>query len=300
MSNAADPLAPIEGAGFDQVYAERIEPEIQRLEAARQKAMCRLLIIGGIAFAAAALENVAGLDVRIVLATAVIGAIVAYMPLAQLGAMSKRAVVQALCSAIDVTYAESAFEPPDYNAFIQLKLLPPPTSKRFEDHFSGRAGDAAFALCEAVLEQGSGKNMRVVFRGQIFQLITQKRRLATTVILRDSGWLDHFECPPGLKKVGLEDPEFEKLFEVFGADQVEAREIITPTFMQHLVEMERAYAGAHLRCAFVGPDVLIAIEGPNRFETGALLSNLAGRARAQAVVRDLQAVFRLMTQVQAL
>ena len=273
-----------------------------RLETARQKAMRRLLIVGGIAFAAAALESIAGLDPRIVVATAIIGGILAYMPLAQLGSMSKRAVVQALCSAIDVTYTESGFEPPAYNSFIQLGLLPPPTSKRFEDHFSGRAGDAAFALCEAVLEQGlPRKDMQVVFRGQIFQLITQKRRLATTVILRDTGWLDHFERPPGLKKVGLEDPDFEKLFEVFGSDQVEAREILTPTVMQHLMELERVYAGAQLRCAFVGTDVLIALQGPNRFETGALLTNLAGRAAHRGVVvRDLQAVFRLMTMIQTL
>ena len=49
--------------------------------------------------------------------------------------------------------------------------------------------------------------------------------------------------PPGLRKVGLEDPHFEKIFEVFGDDQVEARAILTPVFMEELVALETAYAG---------------------------------------------------------
>ena len=52
--------------------------------------------------------------------------------------------------------------------------------------------------------------------------------------------------------MGLEDPTFNKAFAVFGSDQVEAREILTPTFMQQLVDLESAYSGAHLRYAFTG------------------------------------------------
>jgi len=40
-----------------------------------------------------------------------------------------------------------------------------------------------------------------------------------------------------MKRVGLVDPVFEKIFEAYGTDQVEARYLLTPTFMQRLVRL---------------------------------------------------------------
>ena len=73
-------------------------------------------------------------------------------------------------------------------------------------------GEVEFALCDATLTQGSGKERHTVFRGQIFRLTLPRKRLSTTVVLRNSGWLNRFECPPGLKPVGLEDPKFNQAF----------------------------------------------------------------------------------------
>jgi len=86
---------------------------------------------------------------------------------------------------------------------------------------------------------------------------------------------------------------------VFGSDQVEAREILTPTFMQRLVDLETEFAGAHLRCAFRGPQLLIALEGRNRFEIGGMFSTLVDRSRVEGIAHDLEQVFKLIDEFAA-
>jgi len=284
----------LEGAGFDQLYGSQIEPELTRLETNRRTAFRWFLIIWIVGLIPLALEYGAHWDFRILIATLAVVGIAAYAPLARVGDASKQAVIATLCAPLGVTYAEKKFEPPTFDSFLDLNLLPKPTSKTFEDHFAGTRGDFTFELCEATLTEGSGKSEHTVFHGQIFRIGTPRRLLGTTVVLRDSGWLDRFECPSGLKKVGLEDPTFERIFEVFGSDQVEARVILTPTFMQQLVDLETAYAGQHIRCGFVGGDLLIAVEGKDRFEIGSMFSTLVNRARVEGIAKDLEAVFRMI------
>ena len=295
MATADDTITDLlEGAGFDRLYGSQIEPELTRLETNRRKALGYFLLIWAVGLVPLVLEFAAHWDFRIVLATLVLVGIAAYAPLARVGDASKQAVIATLCAPLGIAYAEKKFDPPAFDDFLNLNLLPKPSDKSFEDHFAGTRGDFTFELCEATISQGSGKSRHTVFHGQIFRIATPRRLLGTTVVLRDSGWFDRFECPAGLKKVGLEDPVFEKVFEVFGSDQVEAREILTPTFMQQLVDLESAYAGQHIRCGFEGADLLIAVEGKDRFEIGSMFSTLVNRARVEGIARDLEAVFRMI------
>jgi hypothetical protein len=159
-----------------------------------------------------------------------------------------------------------------------------------------RRGSVDFAICEATLHQGSGKSRHVVFSGQLFRLVTPRRLASTTVVLRNTGWLKQFECPSGLRAVGLEDPTFNQAFAVFASDQVESREVLTPVFMQQLVDLESAYAGGHIRCAFSESELLIALEGPNRFEIGSMFSSLVDRSRVEGIARNIEQVFKMIDE----
>jgi hypothetical protein len=197
-----------------------------------------------------------------------------------------------------VTYQLSGAAAPDFDDFLRLRLLPRPDDKAFQDFFAGRRGAVDFAICEANLAQGSGKNRHVVFHGQLFCLTTPRRLGSTTVVLRNTGWFKSFECPPGLAVVGLEDPNFNRTFAVFGSDQVEAREILTPAFMQELNNLESVYQGAHIRCAFDQAMLLIALEGSNRFEIGSMFSSLVDRSRVESIARNIDQVFKLIDEFQ--
>jgi hypothetical protein len=299
---------PLEGAAFDDVYEAKIKPELVKCEAQRQKALLIFVIAiaGGAVVDALEFMLAPGTGgpwpirtLQIAFGTTLAAAVVGYLPLAAVARRAKVAVVQALCVPLGVTYQLAGGAAPEFDDFLRLRLLPKPDEKTFQDFFSGRRGKVDFAICEANLSQGSGKNRHVVFHGQLFCLSTPRRLGSTTVVLRNTGWFKNFECPSGLAAIGLEDPTFNRTFAVFGSDQVEAREILTPAFMQELNDLESVYRGAHIRCGFDQAMLLIALEGPNRFEIGSMFSSLVERSRVETIARNIDQVFKLIDQFQA-
>jgi hypothetical protein len=299
-----DVLDTLTGGSFDDVYTREIEPELRLREADRRKALGTFAIV---MFAGVLLVVIESLvtsswthgrtaipDPRVWAFTLALAGVIGYLPVMGVAQAAKVDVLGALCKPLGVAYELNGFEAPAFQKFLDLHLLPKPDGKAFEDHFTGQRGGRAFELCEATLTQGSGRGRSTVFQGQLFKIAFPKTFDAVTVVLRDSGWLNRFECPPGLAKVGLEDPKFEHTFEVFGSDQVEARAILTPSFMEEILALEAAYAGEHIRCAFVEGDLLIALQGKDRFEIGSMFSSLVDRGRVEAIARDLAAVFKLI------
>jgi hypothetical protein len=305
----APPGDPLEGATFDAIYDAKIKPELERREAERRTAIKTfgVALLGGLV--AVALENymtpsLTGgrahfADPRIEIATMVLAAVLGYLPLAKVAKRAKVAILESLCALLGVDYQLVRPDPPFYNACQALKLLPQANDRAFQDFFGGQRDGVEFELCQASLHEGSGRDRHLVFSGQLIRLGQARRLSSTTVVLRNAGWLNRFECPPAMKPVGLEDPAFNKTFAVFGSDQVEAREILTPTFMQQLDEMDGAYAASHIRCAFTETELLVVIECPPQFEIGGMFSSLVDRGRAERIARRLEQVFKLIDAFRA-
>lgn len=294
---------PLTGDALQRLYDDQIKPELEKREVDRKAAMQTFRVIIGAGIALVVMES--GLtheltrshsfipDPRIWIVTLVGAVILAYLPLMGVAAKAKVGVIEAFCGPLGMTYSPKG-EFSLFSTMQNLRLLRHPDDTTFDDHFAGVRANCAFELCEATLTKGSGKNRSLVFQGQLFRIAFPRKFLGVTVVLRDSGWLNHFECPSNLSKVGLEDPHFEKIFEVFGSDQVEARAILTPAFMQRFVDLESAYGGQHMRYAFTDGDLLIAIEAPSKFEIGGMFSTLVDRKRVESIAHDIGAVFQLI------
>jgi hypothetical protein len=65
------------------------------------------------------------------------------------------------------------------------------------------------------------------------------------------------------KRVVLESPEFERLYDAYG-DQIEARKLLTPRLQEALVRL-RAYLGRPVWGAVRGGDLWLLVEGRDRF-----------------------------------
>ena len=90
----------------------------------------------------------------------------------------------------------------------------------------------------------------------------------------DAGALNFFKKLGQMGKtqrVKLEGPVFEKAFEVYSTDQVEARFILTPDFMERLIGLERTFKGRQVRCAFSGGCMYLCCEGKNLLEPGSMV-----------------------------
>ncbi|MEM7519090.1 MAG: DUF3137 domain-containing protein [Planctomycetota bacterium] len=157
-------------------------------------------------------------------------------------------------------------------------------------------------MAEAKLtdRRGSGKNRRTVtvFDGVFVLFTVAKSFSGKTVIRRDAGLFNPFQSPfGGLERIALEDPVFEKRFEVYGTDQVEARTLLTTSFMERLEGLARALYGKQLQAAFYDDRLLIMLScSNNRFEP----SVSSGASLKSDLIRFERDIMRLLAMADQL
>jgi hypothetical protein len=137
-----------------------------------------------------------------------------------------------------------------------------------------------------------------VFRGQIIRMTFPKKFLGTTVVRRDAGIFSGLMgLGSKMERVGVADPTFEKTFDIWSTDQVEARYLVHPVLMQRLLDLERNFEGKRLRCGFQDGEVVIAIEGGDKFEVGDMKKPLTEPAMARAIVDELRTIMLLIDDI---
>lgn len=304
-------LASLDEAGFQQLYKERIEPGFVAAEPERVAAVTtfnnRVAATAPIVLAASIgsyfiwHEPIATFFVFVFFA--VFACAFAYTKLAGVGERVKLATLTAIAEAIGVKYTPSLlFDPPALGRLQGMKLIGGFDRSNFEDWFSGTYDDASFDLYEAHLERETRDDKgrtsySTVFRGQIIRLTFPRKFLGRTIVRRDAGIFNAFGGGEGLQRVGLGDSAFEKAFEVYSTDQVEARFLVHPVLMERLLALEESFRGDKLRCAFEWGELLIAIEGGNLFEPGDLFKPLPDPARARRIVEEIGKVMGVMDSV---
>jgi Protein of unknown function (DUF3137) len=224
--------------------------------------------------------------------------------LAQLGRETKQMLVEPVVREFGMTYELAPAAPADILRLRDLGLVPSWDRATFEDKLSGQRQNAPFEFFEAHLEDerrttdSRGNTRRewvTVFRGQCLVARFPKPFNGVTKVERDHGAMNFFaKLGQGMPKVKLEDPLFEKAFEVYGTDQIEARFILTPDFMERLLKLEKTFEGKQLRCAFQGGEMLLCVEGKNLFEPGSMYIRMDDLSRVQDMLHDFAAVFLLI------
>lgn len=291
------------GENFEAMYAARIAPELANREAARKEAVRRHNLALGVGLAVSVVALIIG-NMR----QAESGALVLFggAPIAaawfygrwelrKVAKDVKTVLMNAIAAHAGLRFSEAVPTPPAFDTFMQRRLLPRYTRKTFEDLIEGERAGCAFQLYEAHLQErrqsGRSSTMVTVFRGQLVRIAFPTAFHGTTVVLRDAGMFNFAKgAGSDLKRVGLVDPVFEKAFEVFGSDQVEARYLLTPTFMERLLELERELEGSKLRAAFTGGDLLIAVEGGDMFEAGSMFETLHDPERARRIMGEIETI----------
>jgi hypothetical protein len=95
-------------------------------------------------------------------------------------------------------------------------------------------------IVELKLDSGSGKNKQTVFDGLLVTIDLPRDTHAITAVISDAGDFGNFAermGKSGRQRVRLEDPVFEKVYEVYGTDQIAARALLHPAFMERLLAL---------------------------------------------------------------
>lgn len=101
----------------------------------------------------------------------------------------------------------------------------------------------------------------LAFDGHLIQIDMPKSFSGITVVTRDAG-IGQAKTHNTLKKVGLVDPVFERIFEVYGSDQVESRALLSPDLMQEIVNLESITHGKSIEFGFIAGQLLIKLNKP--------------------------------------
>ncbi len=295
--------------GFSSYFVKELLPLLEIGERRRKKAISKIkqhvpvmvLLLGiGIALLWWKLKIIQLIVFAIFGGGAGIAAYVGYV-LKDVKAETKQNLVSGICSYVGLTFSERVFDPPDLAPLIDNGLLPKRYDRvSFEDQMSGNAHGADFEAVECHMEReeksDNNKKWVTVFRGSLMVIDFHRKFLGRTVVLRDKGFLNRKQ-KSGMKRVGLVDPKFEKIFEAYGTDQVEARYLLTPDFMQQLVDLEDSVDGKNIRFAFLEGLLVVAVETPNRFEAGSMFKPLTDQERTQKILDEIGAVYDVVDGV---
>lgn len=207
-----------------------------------------------------------------------------YRPIAEATQAIKTGINTAIAASYGLSYAPEVEPGPEFEAARSYGLLPGFDRSNFEDRWHGTLEGHDFDLYEAHLEErrGSGKNRHwvTVFRGPVIRMGFGRRFHSTTLLERAGKhrkWLglggasDHVRFEGHrLDRVDQVHPAFGETFALYSDDQVEARVLVHPTYVEHLLRLESAFEARELRALFARGEVIIAIEAGNLFESGGM------------------------------
>ena len=185
--------------------------------------------------------------------------------------------------------------------YYATELIPKHDTEIAEDHITGTYKDIKVDLFETKLSNDSDENssttLNTVFDGIIVELSMNKSFSGKTVIKKDIGTVGNWfiNKSTSLKKVKLEDPNFEKMFEVYSDDQVEARYLLTVTFIERLKELVENFGGKSIQCCFYNNKLLMMIPiEKDLFETGSIYEAEDFIDDIKSLLKELSLIFNII------
>lgn len=301
---------PADFADFPRIFQDELQPALQAQETERQAAAKSSLRWTWVGVGVALLGALFGFFVFRVPQLALVAGVIGFAvhgagrgPLNQIGKRAKSLIVNPVAAQFGLNFDP---DPGPQNSVIELNeagLLSNWDRANYEDRLTGHRNGVDFLFFEAHLEErrrttdsrGRTRTRWVtVFRGQCLRFQFHKAFAGRTLVLRDAGLFNIFGGGRGLEQVKLESNVFEKAFQVYSNDQVEARFLLTPDLMQRLIDLEKVFHGGKLRCAFQNGELLIAVEGGDLFEPGSLFTPLDNPDRVRELLDDFAAIFNLI------
>ena len=189
----------------------------------------------------------------------------------------------AIAQALDLDYVLEVEPGSAFARASQFQLLPSYDDARFADGWHGNLGGRPFSMHEAKLTEtrGSGKSRRTVtvFEGQVLT-IGFNRQFTSTSLLEPNAQRRKFfvgaekeQVTIGgveLERVDMTNPQFEERFTLWSNDQVEARYLVHPEYLERLLAVEQAFAGEDIRALFQNGQLLVTLKTGDLFESGSL------------------------------
>ena len=128
----------------------------------------------------------------------------------------------------------------DLSALAAEGLFEKFNSSSADIEFFGTHRGTQICIAAIVLELGSGEDRRIQFDGLLVAITLPRVLRGTTAVIAKRGAFEY--CREWLKDlsrrpVSLEDPAFAASYDVWSTDQITARALLTPAFMERLLAL---------------------------------------------------------------
>lgn len=204
----------------------------------------------------------------------------------------------------DITYRAAVG--PDMGLLKAEKVFRDFDSVSADDQLVGVHRGLPVTITEVKLEKRNGKNTQTIFDGLIVQVELPKSLTGITAVVADGGPFGNFAdrmTTSGRQRVKLEDPVFEKVYETYGTDQVSARALLNPAFMERLLKLGERPGYMRPLALAVDNRLTMALpkaNGRNLFEPPSFNKPAASREVLVQLRDDIQAVLDVTDAVIAL
>ena len=293
---------------FSRFYTEDLYPRLAKKENLRLEklAFFKKARIGAIAAGVLAFVSIfIAFDhlIAAIIIAALVGSIgfgIGYYPLGEMMKEAHSDIMPQIASQLGLNLQAKDFEPPAFERFRHYKLLPSYDRVDFEDLLTGARHGADFAIYEAHLEnehkdKDGNSSWSTAFHGQIFRIDYHREFLSETVIRRDTGFFNRFGKPgENFKQVGISSPRFEKAFEAWSTDQMEARYLLDPIVLERFLELENLYDGKNVRAAFAEGALYLALETGDRMAMGSAFKALDSQDSIETILKEFAAIYDLI------
>ena len=264
---------------FDSL-AQKLAPTLQVLENKRKELLRKgrsegliyaaiFLVVGVIALLILKLEGIFGLIVIVVISVIIF--ITCINNKSKIfSSFYKEEVVDEIIHAFCPNATYSPNNGVSEELFRNSGLFTSPDRYHAEDLIEGCLDKTSFICSEVHAEERRARSTKNgvqyywedIFKGFLFIADFHKEFQGETTVLRDS----FFKIKMGASRVKMENPDFEKVFDVFSTNQIEARYLITPSMMERMLKLDSNFKKG-VTISFRNSMILVAIpDSKNRFE----------------------------------
>jgi hypothetical protein len=294
---------------FDSL-AQKLAPTLQVLENKRKELLRKgrsegliyaaiFLVVGVIALLILKLEGIFGLIVIVVISVIIF--ITCINNKSKIFSFFyKEEVVDEIIHAFCPNAAYSPNGGVGEDLFRNSGLFTSPDRYYAEDLIEGYLDKTSFICSEVHAEERRARYTKNgvryywvdIFKGFLFIADFHKEFQGETTVLRDS----FFKIKMGASRVKMESPDFEKVFDVFSTNQIEARYLITPSMMERMLKLDSNFKKG-VTISFRNSTILVAIpDSKNRFEAD-VWSSLSDMSILKSDFAVLQSLLEIVDEL---
>lgn len=195
----------------------------------------------------------------------------------------------------------------------ECAMLPHYTEAISSNYIVGTYKNVKIELSEAKFTSRAGRNELVAFNGFLILLNMNKNFHGNTFIVNNRNknfftkWLNTAESKKWFKEnlkkitnatletINLEDPIFRKEFIVFSTDQVESRYLLTTSFMERLINLNKLLGSHGLQCSFYNNKILIMINSKkDLFSTSSIFRRVDVKKDCTNILLRMNEIFHII------